>query len=69
MGNKSQRLGIGIENRAAGHNPDAQGPERLFQSAPGSFIPNYPRPAEMMTDLQYAKFMEESYGILVEGYF
>jgi hypothetical protein len=44
-------------------------PGSAFHSIPDSVRPQYHQPAEMMTDLEYAKFMEESYGILDEGAF
>jgi hypothetical protein len=66
---KSQMMGIGIEKSIAIHHANAERPDRLFHSIPDSFRPQYHQSAEMMTDLEYTKSMEESYGILEEGVF
>lgn len=66
---KSQMMGIGVEKFIAAHPANAVRPDRLFHRISDSFRPSYRQPAEMMTDLEYTKFMEESYGILEEGVF
>jgi len=66
---KSQMMSIGVEKFIAIHNANAARPDRLFHSIPDSLRPQYHQSAEMMTDLEYTKFMEESYGILEEGVF
>lgn len=67
---KSQMMSIGVEKFIAIHNAtNAERPDRLFHSIPDSLRPQYHQSAQMMTDLEYTKFMEESYGILEEGVF
>jgi hypothetical protein len=66
---KSQMMSIGFEKFIATHHANAARPDRLFHSIPDSFRPQYHQSMEMMTDLEYTKFMEESYGILEEGVF
>jgi hypothetical protein len=66
---KSQMMSICVEKFTAIHHANAACPDRLFHSIPDSLRPQYHQPAEMMTDLEYTKFMEESYGILEEGVF
>jgi hypothetical protein len=66
---KSQMMSIGLEKLIAVHHANAERPDRPLHSIPDSFRPQYHQPAEMMTDLEYTKFMEESYGILEEGVF
>ncbi|HEX7475817.1 MAG TPA: hypothetical protein VF318_07595 [Dehalococcoidales bacterium] len=66
---KSQMTSIGVEKFIAIHHANGERPGRIFHSIPDSFRPQYHQPAEMMTDLEYTQFMEESYGILEEGVF
>lgn len=66
---KSQKMSICVEKFIATHHANAEHPDRLFHGIPDSLRPQYHQPAEMMTDLEYTKFMEESYGILEEGVF
>ncbi|MEK7243367.1 MAG: hypothetical protein AAB112_04250 [Thermodesulfobacteriota bacterium] len=66
---KSQMMSICVEKFIAVHNANAERQDRLFHSIPDSLRPQYHQSAEMMTDLEYTKFMEESYGILEEGVF
>lgn len=66
---KSQKMRIGVEKFTAIHHATAERPDRLFHSIPDSLRPQYHQSAQMMTDLEYTKFMEESYGILEESVF
>ena len=66
---KSQMTSIRVEKFTAIHHANAERPDRLFHSIPDSLRPQYHQSVEMMTDLEYTKFMEESYGILEEGVF
>jgi len=66
---KSQMMSVCVEKFIAIHHANAERPDRLFHCIPDSFRPQYHQSAEMMTDLEYTKFMEESYGILEEGVF
>ncbi|MBU1964292.1 MAG: hypothetical protein KKD24_00575 [Proteobacteria bacterium] len=66
---KSQMMSIRVEKFIPIHNANAERPDRLFHSIPDSLRPQYHQSAQMMTDLEYTKFMEESYGILEEGVF
>jgi hypothetical protein len=66
---KSQMMSIRVEKFITIHHANAGRPYRLFHRIPDSFRPQYHQSVEMMTDLEYTKFMEESYGILEEGVF
>jgi len=66
---KSQMRSVRVEKLIAIHHANAERPGRRFHSIPDSLRLQYHQSAEMMTDLEYTKFMEESYGILEEGVF
>lgn len=66
---KSQMMSIRDEKFIAIRNGNNGRRDRLFHPIHGSLRLECHQPAEMMTDLEYTKFMEERYGILEEGLF
>lgn len=66
---KLQKTGIGVETIVAIINASNGCPEQLLGSMPGSLIPRCQKPVETLSDQEYAKAMEERYGIREEGIF
>jgi hypothetical protein len=66
---KLQKTGICAEAIMAMTNVRDECPEQLLGSVPGSLIPQGQKPAETVSDKEYAKVMEERYGICAEGFF
>ena len=66
---KLQKSGIGVETIIAMTHASDECPEQLLGSMPGSLIPQCQKPTETLSDQEYAKAMEERYGIREEGIF
>ena len=66
---KLQKGGIGIETMIAMTHANVGCPELLLGGVPGSLIPRCQKPAETVSDQEYANAMEERYGIREEGVF
>jgi hypothetical protein len=69
MRTKLQKIGIGVETIIAMTHASGECPEQLLGSMPGSLIPQCQKPVETISDQEYAKAMEERYGICEEGIF
>lgn len=61
--------GIGVETVIATTHASAECPELLLGGMPESLIPRCRKPMETLSDQEYAKAMEERYGIREEGVF
>ena len=66
---KLQKMGIGVETIIALLPAGTECPELLLGSMSGSLIPQNQKPVEGLSDQEYAKAMEERYGIREEGIF
>ena len=64
-----QEIGIDAETIIAMTCVSGECPEQLLGSMPGSLIPQCQKPVETISDQEYAKAMEERYGICEEGIF
>jgi hypothetical protein len=66
---KLQKVGIGVETIIAMTHASDECPELLLGSMSGSLIPQCQKPVETISDQEYAKAMEERYGIREEAVF
>jgi len=64
-----QKICIDVETVLAMTNASDGCPEQLLGSMSGSLIPQCQEPVETLSDQEYAKVMEERYGIREEGIF
>lgn len=66
---KLQQTGIDVENFSPLPPANSGRPERLLDGRPGSPASPCRQPAEVLSDRDHARLMEERYGIGAEGFF
>ncbi|TRZ84223.1 hypothetical protein D4R89_13735 [bacterium] len=66
---KLQKMGIGVETIIAMTHASDVCLGQLLSSMPGSMSSQCQKPVETISDQEYAKAMEERYGIREEGIF
>jgi len=69
MGAKLQPMGMGVETIIVMAHAGVECEEQPLGGMPGSLIPQRQKPVETLSDQEYAKAMEERYGIREEGVF
>lgn len=66
---KLQQTGIGVKNIIVRARAVVESVEQPLGGMPGSLVSRCHKPAEILSDLEYAATMEECYGIREEGVF